>query len=224
MVEFARCIKRFMLFFIHKHGRKTFTVSSQAFLLVLMVFCFGVVEAPAREKKGTVCILPFQVNAAKSFGHLQVGLQKMLSFRMKQNGFKTISSETINKDPIVFSKVLRDKVLVRLGNRFTADWVVKGSMTQIGDKGSIDLKVVDVSGKKMPFFIFQVIEDMDEIPESVKRLALSVEDRITGVPQVDSVHVAGNRRIEKAAILAVVGTQPGDRLNLDKLDKEKSVH
>jgi outer membrane protein insertion porin family len=93
-------------------------------------------------------------------------------------------------------------------------------MTQIGDKGSIDLKVVDVSGNKMPFFIFQVVEDMDEIPESVKRLALSVEDRITGVPQVDSIHVAGNRRIEKAAILAVVGTEPGDRLDLDKLDKD----
>ncbi|MBT3257701.1 MAG: outer membrane protein assembly factor BamA [Deltaproteobacteria bacterium] len=220
MVEFASRIKHFLLFFVDEYGRKAFTVSSQAFLLVLMVFCFGVVEAPAREKKGTVCILPFQVNAAKSFAHLQKGLQKMLSFRMKQNGFKTIPPETINKDPIVFSKVLRDKVLVRLGNRFTADWVVKGSMTQIGDKGSIDLKVVDVSGKKMPFFIFQVIEDMDEVPESVKRLALSVEDRITGVPQVDSVHVAGNRRIEKAAILAVVGTEPGDRLDFDKLDKD----
>ncbi len=220
MVEFARRIKHFMPLFVDEYGKKAFTVSFQAFLLVFMIFCFGVVEAPAREKKGTICVLPFQVNAAKSFAHLQEGLQKMLSFRMKQNGFKTVPPETVNKDPIVFSKVLRDKALVRLGNRFKADWMVKGSMTQIGDKGSIDLKVVDVSGKKMPFFIFQVIEDMDEVPESVKRLALSVEDRITGVPQVDSVHVAGNRRIEKAAILAVVGTQPGDRLDLDKLDKD----
>ncbi|MCP4575782.1 MAG: outer membrane protein assembly factor BamA [Deltaproteobacteria bacterium] len=220
MAEFARCVKGFMVFSVDKHGRKAVIALSQAFLLVLMIFCVGVVETPAAEKKGTICILPFQINASKSFAHLQKGLQKMLTFRMGQNGFKTIRPETINQDPIVFSKILKNKIMVGLGNRFKADWMVKGSMTQVGDKGSIDLKVVDVSGKKMPFFIFQVIEDMDEVPESVKRLALSVEDRITGVPQVDSIHVAGNRRIEKAAILAVVGTQPGDRLDLDKLDKD----
>jgi len=209
-----------MVFSVAEYGRVASIFSIQVFFLVLMVFCFGVVETQAKEKKGTLCVLPFQINASKSFAHLREGLQKMLSFRMKQNGFKTIPPETINKDPMVFSKILQDKDLVLLGNRFKADWMVKGSMTQIGDKGSIDLKVVDVAGKKMPFFIFQVIEDMDEVPESVKRLALSVEDRITGVPQVDSVHVAGNRRIEKAAILAVVGTQPGDRLDLDKLDQD----
>ncbi|OQY42660.1 MAG: hypothetical protein B6240_13770 [Desulfobacteraceae bacterium 4572_87] len=219
MAEFARRGKGFRVSSVGEYGKKALFVSVQAFFLVLVIFCVGVVETSAVEKKGTICVLPFQVNASKSFGHLQEGLQKMLTFRMGQNGFKTVPPETINKEPIVFSKVLQDKILVRLGNRFKAGWMVKGSITQVGDKGSIDLKVVDVSGKKMPFFIFQVIEDMDEIPESVKRLALNVEDRITGVPQVDSIHVAGNRRIEKAAILAVVGTQPGDRLNLDKLDK-----
>ncbi|OQY47651.1 MAG: outer membrane protein assembly factor BamA, partial [Desulfobacteraceae bacterium 4572_87] len=220
MVKFARCVKRFMVSSVDEYRKKAFFVSVQAFLLLLMMFCVGVMETPAAEKKGTICILPFQINASKPFSHLQRGLQKMLTFRMGQNGFKTIPPKTINQDPIVFSKILNNKIMVGLGNRFKADWVVKGSMTQVGDKGSIDLKVVDVSGKKMPFFIFQVIEDMDEVPESVKRLALSVEDRITGVPQVDSIHVAGNRRIEKAAILAVVGTQPGDRLDLDKLDKD----
>ena len=220
MAEFVRCRKNFRVSSGGEYGGKALVALIQAFLLAFMIFCVGLVEPLAAEKKGTICILPFQVNASKSFGHLQEGLQKMLTFRMGQNGFETISPEIVNQDPIVFSKMLQNKTMVRLGNRFKADWMVKGSMTQVGDKGSIDLKVVDVSGKKMPFFIFQIIEDMEEIPESVKRLALSVEDRITGVPQVDSIHVTGNRRIEKAAILAVVGTQPGDRLNLDKLDKD----
>ncbi|EFK11649.1 outer membrane protein assembly complex, YaeT protein [delta proteobacterium NaphS2] len=213
-------MKHATVFPVHNIRRKIFIFSIRAFFLFLAVFCFGVVESPAKAEKGTICILPFQINAAKSYSHLQEGLQKMLALRMKQNGFKTVPIESINKDPVVFSKILQNKELVQLGNRFQADWVVKGSMTQIGDKGSIDLKVVDVSGKKIPFFIFQVVEDLDEVPESVKRLALSVEDRITGVPQVDAIYVAGNRRIEKAAILAVVGTQPGDRLDLDKLDQD----
>ena len=220
MVEFARFVRRFRVPFFCEHPKSAGIVFFQTALLVFMAFCFGVFETQAQDKKGTIGVLPFEINAAKSFNHLREGLQKMLSYRMGQNGFKAIPPETVNKDPMVFSKVLQNEVLVRLGNRLKADWMVKGSMTQIGDKGSIDLKVVDVSGRKMPFFIFQVVEDMDEIPESVKRLALSLEDRITGVPQVDSIHVTGNRRIEKAAVLAVVGTQPGDRLDLDKLDKD----
>ena len=220
MAEFARFMKHPMGFPVQNIRRKTLISSIRAFFLFLAVFCVGVVETPAKAEKGTICILPFQINAAKAYSHLQDGLQKMLALRMKQNGFKTVPIESINKDPVVFSKILQNTELVQLGNRYQADWVVKGSMTQIGDKGSIDLKVVDVSGRKMPFFIFQVVEDLDEIPESVKRLALSVEDRITGVPQVDAIYVAGNRRIEKAAILAVVGTQSGDRLDLDKLDQD----
>ncbi len=219
MVEFARCVRRLSVPNVYEYGRRVSLFVLQS-LLVLMVFCFGVFDASAQEKKGTIGILPFEINAPKSFQHLREGLQKMISFRMEQNGFNVVPPETINQDPMVFSKVLQNTVLVRLGNRLKAGWIVKGSMTQIGDKGSIDLKVVDVSGKKMPFFIFQVVEDMDEVPESVKRLALSLEDRITGVPQVDSIHVTGNRRIEKAAVLAVVGTQPGDRMDLDKLDKD----
>ncbi|MCG6880113.1 MAG: outer membrane protein assembly factor BamA [Deltaproteobacteria bacterium] len=220
MAEFARFMKHPMVFSINNIRRRAFIFSVRAFFLFLAVFSFGVVETQAKAEKGTICILPFQINAAKSYSHLQEGLQQMLALRMQQNGFKTVPPESINKDPFVFSKVLQNKELVQLGNRFKADWVVKGSMTQIGDKGSIDLKVVDVSGKKMPFFIFQVVEDLDEVPESVKRLALSVEDRIRGVPQIDSIYVAGNRRIEKAAVLAVVGTQPGDRLDMDKLDQD----
>ncbi len=220
MAEFARLTEEVKWFSVNDRGRWALIFCARVLFLALLIFCLGISRTDAQVQKGTICVLPFQINAAKSFSHLQEGLQKMLTLRMKQNGFGTIPPETINKDPIVFSKILQDRELVRLGNRFKADWIVKGSMTQIGDKGSIDLKVVDVTGKKMPFFIFQVIEDLEEIPESVKRLALSVEDRITGVPQVDSVHVTGNRRIEKAAILAVVGTQAGDRLDLDKLDKD----
>ena len=154
MVEFARRVRRFRAPLGDGYGRRVALVSIQT-LLVLMMFCFGAVDAPAEVKKGTIGILPFEINAVKSFKHLREGLQKMLSFRMEQNGFEAIRPETINKDPLVFSKGLENKVLVSLGNRLKAQWMVKGSLTQIGDKGSIDLKVVDVSGKKMPFLFFR---------------------------------------------------------------------
>lgn len=189
-------------------------------MLLLILFAFFVPEIPAAEKKETMAILPFKINARKHLDHLQLGLQKMLSSRLEQRGFHMISPERINKYPIAFPPAREESKLLSLGKKLKADWIVMGSLTQIGNKASIDLKVIDVSQKRLPFFIFLVSEDIDELTDIVKRLAVNVYDRVMGVPQIDSVHVAGNRRIEKAAILAVVNTKAGDRLDYDKLDKD----
>ena len=51
MAEFARCVKGFMVSSVDEHGRKAVIAAIQAFLLVLMIFCVGVVETPAAEKR-----------------------------------------------------------------------------------------------------------------------------------------------------------------------------
>ena len=80
MVIFARRIQQLMVLSVNEYGRKAFIVSFQAFLLVLMLLFLGVVETPAKEKKGTICVLPFQVNAAKAFSHLREGLKRCFHF------------------------------------------------------------------------------------------------------------------------------------------------
>ena len=189
-------------------------------MLLLILCAFFVPEMLAAQQKETMAILPFKINARKHLDHLQLGLQKMLSSRLEQRGFHMISPEKINKYPIAFAPAMEESKLLSLGKKLKSDWIVVGSLTQIGNKASIDLKVIDVSKKRPPFFIFLVSEDIDELTDTVNRLTVNVYDRVMGVPQIDSVHVAGNRRIEKAAILAVVSTKAGDRLNYDKLDKD----
>ena len=49
---------------------------------------------------------------------------------------------------------------------------------------------------------------------------MSMDHQISGVAQVDSVRVMGNQRIETEAILAVIGTRKGDRLEDKQLDKD----
>ncbi len=189
-------------------------------MLLLILCAFFVPEIVAAQQKETMAILPFKINAQKTLNHLQLGLQKMLSSQLEKKGFKMISPKRINKQPIAFASPIEMTELISLGKKLNADWIVMGSLTQIGNKASIDLKVTDVSQKRMPFFIFLVSEDIDQITDTVKRLTVNVYDRVMGVPQIDSVHVAGNRRIEREAILAVVGTKAGDRLDYEKLDKD----
>ncbi len=140
---YAPCAMRF------RAGRLIFQA-----MLLLILCAFFVPEMLAAEKKETMAILPFKINARKHLDHLQLGLQKMLSSRLEQRGFHIISPEGINKYPIAFARAMEESKLLSLGKTLKADWIVVGSLTQIGNKASIDLKVIDVSKKRPPFFIF----------------------------------------------------------------------
>ena len=101
-----------------------------------------------------------------------------------------------------------------------ADYLVTGSLTQIGRKISLDLKALDVKGEKPPFSIFMVEEDIDRLAEAADRASKSLYNQIAGIEQIDSVLVKGNQRVESEAILAVVESKKGESLDYDKLDRD----
>jgi len=177
-------------------------------------------EMVKAEERGKAAVMPFRVYAPESFDHLTRGLQKMLTLGLEKRGFKIISTEVVNEHPLAFSPILDMRALVEVGEDLKADWIIAGSLTQIGKKVSIDLKVVDVSEKRDPSSLFMVAEDVEALKETVERIALNIDNQIVGVVQVESVDVNGNQRIEKEAILAVIRTKKGDRLDYEQLDKD----
>jgi len=94
------------------------------------------------------------------------------------------------------------------------------SLTQIGPKASIDLKLLDVAEHREPFLYFLVADNIDNLDNSIERLAVSIDNCITGITQIESVKVEGNERIEKEAILAVIQSKKGQKLDYDLLDKD----
>ncbi|MCK5724619.1 MAG: outer membrane protein assembly factor BamA, partial [Gammaproteobacteria bacterium] len=139
---------------------------------------------------------------------------------LEKRGFKIISPEAVNEHPLAFLPILDMRTLVEVGEDLKADWIIAGSLTQIGKKVSIDLKVVDVSEKRDPSSLFMVAENVEALKETVERIALNIDNQIVGVVQVESVDVSGNQRIEKEAILAAIRTTKGDRLDYERLDKD----
>lgn len=172
------------------------------------------------EKKEKVAVLPFRVHALKPLDHLQLGLQEMLIHRLEKRGFSMVSPKVINKHPFAFLPAFEIKELIKLGKVLKAEWIISGSVTQIGEKFSIDLKVVEVNEDRLPFFIFGVADDIDAFADKFKRIAVSIDHKISRVVQVDSVQVKGNQRIEKEAILAVVKIKKGDSLDHEQLNKD----
>ena len=157
-----------------------------------LLFSMGGLFKPERllaDEKGKGAVLPFRVHALKPLDHLKVDFQKTLTLRMKGKGFSMISPDIVNKHSSAFLPVLETRDLFKVGRDLGAKWVFSGSITQVGKRLSIDLKVVDVTRERAPFFVFMVAEDIDAMPVTAERIAASVDYQVVGVAQIDSVRV-----------------------------------
>jgi outer membrane protein insertion porin family len=172
------------------------------------------------QKKGSVAVLPFRVYAPEPMDHLKKGLQEMLSVRLAEKGLDLIKPDLINDHPKAFLPQFEMADISVLGKDLGADWIITGSVTQIGRKISLDLKVYDVTAVKPPFSIFMVEDDIDMLATTADKASKSIFNQIAGIVQIDSVQVTGNKRIEVEAILAMVDSKKGDSLDPDQLDKD----
>ncbi len=189
-------------------------------ILFVIFLCLMTPALVRAQGKGKVAVLPFEIHSPEPLDHLKEGLQSMLANRMAEKGYDIISPDRVNKHPLAFLPAFETKDMVALGKDLNADWVILGSLTQIGVKISLDLKVVDVNMVKPPFSVFMVEDDVDRAADAVERAAVSIDNQISGVPQIESIRVTGNRRIESDAILAVIESKKGERFDQDKLDDD----
>jgi outer membrane protein insertion porin family len=189
-------------------------------IVAVMVFCLLVPVLVHAQGKGKVAVLPFRVYAPKPLDHLRKGLQEMLTARLAKKGLNMVSPDEINRHPSAFLPVLENKDILVIGKDLGAEWVIMGSLTQIGTKISLDLKVFDLTGKKPPFSLFIVEDDLDKLSEATQRASASIYNRVAGILQIDSIRVKGNKRIESEAILAMVESKKGDALDPEQLNKD----
>jgi len=166
-----------------------------------------------------VAVLPFVVNAPKPLDYLRLRLQEMLIRDLRNKGISVVDLEEVNRLPQAFTPSDLEG-LMQLAQTLRADYLVTGSLTQVGEALSLDAKLIDASGHKPPYLAFAVADRSEALGESVGQMAKSFENQILGLAQVEAVRVKGNQRIEQEAILAVVKTKKGERLNYGQLDKD----
>jgi len=203
--------------------QKTFSYFSyilRPFSVLLLFLLFLIppdVMALSSEK---IAVLPFKIYMLKPMDHLVSGLQEMLTTRLAKEGFDLIDPVTINKGELSRITVSELDFAREMGKEKGIDWIIKGSLTQIGKKISLDLTIIPISTEKRPFSIFVVGDRIDKLDQIIERVAVTATNRIRGVIQIDSVSIKGNKRIETDAILAVIESQKGAKYDQDILNKD----
>jgi len=193
---------------------------NKAVKCIIILLCLLIPVGVHAQDKGKVAVLPFMVQSLEPMNDLKVGLQRMFSSIMAEKGYPVISPDEVNQLPGASSDSLITSDIISLGKELEADWVIRGSLTKVGEKISLDLNVTDVKGINNPFSVFIIVDDMDRLAEALENSSASIDNLISGISRISSIHVRGNRRVETDAVLAIIESKKGDTIDQDQLDRD----
>jgi outer membrane protein insertion porin family len=189
-------------------------------LFVMIGIGLGMAAPGTAEEPIHLAVMPFEIHAVGDLTHLREDLQVMFNTQLAAQGFKVIDPETIKKYPEAAKPLMDPETIANLGRELGADYLISGSLTQIGKKVSLDLKALDVKGIKAPVSIFIVEDQLDKLKEAVNKAVKGLYNEISGLERIDSIKIKGNKRVETEAIMAVITSRPGEVLDYDQLDKD----
>ncbi len=155
------------------------TLFAGVFTLAIMI-C-GSAGAAAES----VAVLPFATHAPTDIRYLAEGTADMLGSRLAAAArIKVIDTPrariTGHADPLDRSAA------IDIGKKLGADYVLWGSITQIGARFSLDAEVVDVSGQTAPVALFEQADALGALIPAVNALAARVASRVFAAPPSDT--------------------------------------
>jgi len=157
------------------------TSSLKSFIFIIAVilsFPLAFAQAPLK-----VAIFPVTIHSPEKLDYLREGLVDMLSARVELSGRVMVLEKGIVKRALDRVTGEMDVESAKnLGLELSADFVVFGSLTKLGDSASLDLKVVEVKGAKPSVPVFVQAKKMEEIIGRVDDLARKIDEQVLGYP------------------------------------------
>ncbi len=101
-----------------------------------------------------------------------------------------------------------------------ADYIVAGSLTQLGQLRSIDLKVYDLADPSAPTFFFIEVSDPAKLNEGLNSLVGQVLTHVGKEFLIASITPQGNARIDSGAIRHQIKSKKGDVYEPSRLQQD----
>ena len=190
-------------------------------IIAVVLLCAGLANVHAADGV-KVCVLPFTVNSQENIDYLSRALPDMVATRLEKPG------EIIAVPKPVVAKALAqlgwkgftEQGARAIGRAVGADFVVGGTLTKIGKAASIDAAIIDLRGTRPLQRVYLTAADTADLPGSMQDLARRLSFVILNRELVADVIVAGNKFIEKDAILYVMQTKKGEAFSPDVLQED----
>ncbi|HSQ84764.1 MAG TPA: POTRA domain-containing protein, partial [Desulfobacterales bacterium] len=156
-----------------------------------------------------VVVLPFEIHARKDLSSLQNEILNVIKKYIKEEGAVVLTPEAVPAVTVLNTAQSYNDIR-NFGIKSGSDYTVWGSLTLIGQKFSLDVKMIKSLGKEPPQIFIKEGLGLENLPGVVKQLARDMGMKLFKREKVASVVIEGNKRIESDAIKMNIKTKPGD--------------
>jgi outer membrane protein insertion porin family len=188
---------------------KTLTRNSFKSIFFLMLFAWAIspscLQAQDIEK---VAIFPFEVHAPTDAAALRDRVSTVIAKELQRSKAIQIIHPEAFMDRIR-GKQIDEQLASSVGKNIGADYVVIGSLSQLGKSLSLDTRIINVkAGKTLPA-IYAQGTGIDSLGLISTQLAKEITAAIAGKQVIAKINLSGNRRIENSAVLNVLKSSKG---------------
>jgi len=178
----------------------------QTCLIILFLIISFTHHAYSQELK-KISVLPFEVYSRGNIAAIKESLYKNLVEELKKEKLVQI----IPADAFLQSNLKMDeKQAITNGKSLGADFVIIGSLTQLGETLSIDAKIIDVIKASILSTASVQGKGLANIGAIAAQLKTEILIRTGLVQKIAKIKIQGNRKIESAAIIAQIKSKVGN--------------
>ncbi len=180
-------------------------ITCRAGLALFFLTLVLVTPAKAQEVK-KIIIMPFEIYSKGDNAAIRKTLHQKLSEEMgKEKLVRLLAQDEI----LTGSGKINEKQAIETGKSLGADFVIMGSMTQLGETTSIDARIIDVhTAQALP-----AVSVQGKGPAAIGRIAaqfkIEILSRAGLIQKVAKIEIKGNRKIEAQVIIQQIKTKAG---------------
>ena len=162
-----------------------------------------------------VMVLPFDVHATGDLRYLSTQIAEVLSDHLEKDGAKIIKYAS---DALNASK--ETSTIRKMAQQQGVDHIVWGSFTLIGEKFSLDARMLGPFDPKGPASFTAKGVKLENLLKVLKSLSDDIGFALFQHEIVEAIQIKGNKRIETDAILNQVRTKAGSIYKTDQVTQD----
>jgi len=182
------------------------TAKTRALSLLVILACLSL--APLEALAQRVAVFPFDIHSERDAALLRNAVYNSMTLELG----KVRTVQVIPRDQfaaLIGGKKADEELALSVGRQIRADYVILGSLTQLGSRVSLDARAVNVDTGTVITGLFAQGAGLENTGAFAAQLAREVLAKVAGKQVVARVELSGNRRIENTVIYNALKSAKG---------------
>jgi outer membrane protein insertion porin family len=179
--------------------------------LFLFLIPIGPFTATAAENIKRVALFPFEVyspSPERAAEFRETAYRDIAAELLKSKNIQIVDRATIQA--ATEGKRIDDALALETGKRTDADYTITGSLSEFGDRISVDVRVIDIREVKFLPGVFVQGRGRENLGAILAQLRMDILNRIAPELRIARIEFKGNRTIEGSAISQGLKSLPGN--------------